>query len=257
MNNLPNFLKKFQKELDSYKREFLKIKPVPLDNDLTQDSLELQQSKFLGNPFFPETEEYPKDSKGQYMVLITQLNFYEIPQLDHFPKNGILQLYFSPNWDDNDEYKIIYFKESHLNQKSITDYSFIDKDHYSELPIEKIHKLEFTRLVENGSSEDSQFDFTFGKLDFWDYHDSLNEIQQEEFTNYFNGFGHKLGGYAEFAQEDPRDYDSKKKNDIQLLQIDADDHIMFGDSGLGHIFISKKNIEALNFKDAYFDWDCY
>ena len=53
-------------------------------------------------------------------------------------------------------------------------------------------------------------------------------------NSYFDASGHKIGSYAEFTQTDPRDYDCEKRADVQLLQIDPDEQIMFGDAGLGH-----------------------
>jgi len=254
--NIPEFLLPFENQLERYKREYIKIKAIPLDDCGLEDPLGLQTSKFLGTPFWPIDKAYPKDSQGRNMILIAQINFSDLPGLQYFPENGILQLYFSPtNWY-SDEYKIFYFKDEELKGNSMTDFSFLNDKDYEESPIYRIHKLEFSKDIDFGGSEDSQFDFSFGRLDFWDFEETLNEKEKEEFTNYFDCSGHKIGGYADFTQSDPRDYDETRKNDIQLLQIDIDDYIMFGDSGIGHIFISKDNLIKLNFNEAYFYWDC-
>ena len=36
-----------------------------------------------------------------------------------------------------------------------------------------------------------------------------------------------------------------------------DEHIMFGDSGYGHVFISKKDLVQKDFSKAYFYFDCH
>lgn len=136
------------------------------------------------------------------------------------------------------------------------DFSFIREEDYEELPVFKIHELSFQKAKDRGSSGDCQFDFLFGELDYWDFYEQLPEKQQSLFLDYFDASGHKVGGYAEFTQDDPRDYNTDLQDDIQVLQIDVDEHIMFGDSGIGHVFISKENLLKKDFSKAYFYWDC-
>ena len=42
----------------------------------------------------------------------------------------------------------------------------------------------------------------------------------------------------------------------QLLQIDIDEEIMFGNSGVAHLFISSEALKNQRFDQAYFQWDC-
>ena len=74
------------------------------------------------------------------------------------------------------------------------------------------------------------------------------------------GSGHKIGGYPAFAQDDPREAGTYTE---LLLQIDSDwndeeeDYsIMWGDAGVGNFFISRENLEKLNFEDVLYNWDC-
>lgn len=253
---IPEFLQPFETALKAYQREYVAIEASPTEDSVLSDPLPVKQSKFLGKPFLPVGRTYPRDKSGKAMPLLTQLNFSQIPPLEFFPKKGILQLYLADeNWYD-DEYKVVFIREDELEVKPQTEFSFLNEILYDELPVHKIHRLEFVKKTENGGTEDSQFNMTFNRLDFWDFHETLNEEQQKELLDYFDGAGHKLGGYAEFTQSDPRDCDSSKSNDIQLLQIDVDDFIMFGDSGLGHIFISLEDLQKRDFEQAYFYWDC-
>ena len=192
------------------------------------------------------------------MLLTAQLNFEEIPKIKNFPEIGILQLFLSgTDWYD-EESKIIYHNKSEIREEFINDFSFIEKDDYEEMPIQTVHKLSFEKSIENGGLEDCQFDFQFGDLDWLEFLEKLSEKEEKEFDNYFETGGHKLGGYAEFTQSDPRDYrgSERNKNDIHLLQIDSEGDIIFGDVGLGHIFISLENLENKEFDKAYFTWDC-
>ena len=82
------------------------------------------------------------------------------------------------------------------------------------------------------------------------------QVQQEELEKYFDSDGHKMGGYASFTQSDPRDYNRNQKSGFQLLQIDTDQQIMFGDSGIAHVFINPDDLAVGRFENAYFYWDC-
>jgi uncharacterized protein YwqG len=246
---IPDFLKK-------YEREFVRIKAIPRKEKLLEDNLKLTDSKFLGTPFFPKKKEYPKDKKGKPMIMIAQLNFEQIPKLKHFPNSGILQLFLSStDWYEEDS-KIIYHSKEQINEQTLNDFSFLSIKDYDEMPVYKLHQLSFEKGIDKGGSEDSQFDYQFDKVDYWEFTESLNEEQEKQFGEYFNSMGHKIGGYAEFTQSDPRDYSADQRDDIQVLQIDIDNNIMFGDSGLGHVFISEESLIKKEFSKAYFYWDC-
>ena len=253
---IPELLQPFADDLQQYERECVRIDAIPHETGVLIDMLPLKTSKFLGRPFFPKIKEYPKDAQGRPMILIAQLNFEEIPPLEGFPEKGILQLFFSAeDWYD-DDYKIIYHTPIEMNALPMTDFSFLKEEDYEESPIHNVHELSFVHDVDMGSTEDSQFGFINERQDFWDFIEDLEDDLANDILQYLDGGGHKLGGYAAFTQSDPREDDIEALNDIQLLQIDSDDAIMFGDCGVGHIFISKEDLAALNFDKAYFYWDC-
>lgn len=252
---IPACLKPFEVALKSYQRESIKIIANPLAENPLVDSLALETSKFLGLPFIPMSREYPIDVNGEAMVLVAQINFSEIPNLADFPTKGLLQFYLSPkNWYD-EEAMVLYINEEELETFARSDFSFLSAAAYEEIPVMKVHRLSFQKVVDNGGMTDNQFDFTFQGLDVWEYIETLNETDEEAVYQYLNAGGHKLGGYAEFTQADPRG-GKFRTGDVQLLQIDADNHIEFGDSGLGHVFISRENLKAKRFEKAYFYWDC-
>lgn len=252
----PPFLKQFETEFRLQERPCIRINAMVLDMHPLDDSLGIMESKFLGKPFFPKSKDYPIDKAENPMILAAQINFSDVPNLAGFPTTGILQLFLSPsNWD-MEETEVIYHKESELLKPYIEDFSFIDPKLYDELPIWKLHSLGFESKVDRGGTEDSQFSFLINGLDYWDFAETLSGEQAERMNQYFSATGHKLGGYAEFTQSDPRDYSADLRNDIQLLQIDTDEHIMFGDSGIAHLFISPENLRKRNFEKSYFYWDC-
>ena len=69
------------------------IKPYIEITARLEENLRPWQSKFAGVPYLPKDVEYPLDSRNQPMYLLAQINFAETPQLEGFPRHGILQFY--------------------------------------------------------------------------------------------------------------------------------------------------------------------
>lgn len=247
----PDYLKEFENDLLKYKLDFIKIDAKPIKEETV---LSFTQSKFLGKPYLPIGIEYPKDKNGKPMVLLAQLNFSEIPRLENYPDKGILQFYISSDeWYDMDDYKIIYHKKVKDYQ---TNFEFLTQELYNDFPVYCEHSLAFSEKTEYGGCEDFRFDYTFNGLDYWEFEDQLNKPQQEEVEKFFYNVGHKIGGYAYFTQGDPRDLNKEAKNDVLLFQIDTDEEVMFGDSGVANFFINKEDLINRKFEKAYFNWDC-
>ena len=82
---IPDVLKQFSEGLLQKQKPCISIKARPLDCELNNDPLGLKQSKFLGAPFVPEGMSYPEDKHGNPLILIAQINFSEIPELEGFP----------------------------------------------------------------------------------------------------------------------------------------------------------------------------
>jgi uncharacterized protein YwqG len=249
---LPEFLGSFRPQLERYRLDYLKILAKPLRD---AEPLALTQSKFLGIPYLPIGIPYPLDEKGKPMILLAQINFAEAPALALYPTQGILQLFVSPtNWYDMKDYKILF----HLSPEAEpqTDFDFLTADLYEDSPIYVEHSLSFSQENEYGGAEDCRFDMTFDGKDYYEYQETLSKAQQEELDTYCYNTGHKIGGYAFFTQGDPRDCSPEKSTDVLLLQIDTDEEMMFGDSGVAHLFISPEALKDQQFDQAYFQWDC-
>lgn len=252
MKLLPPFLNEFKEDIEKYRLEAVTIKATPLSEE---EVLGLKESKFLGKPYLPIEWEYPKCKDGNPMILLAQINFSEIPPIENYPTSGIIQLYISPfDWYDMEEYQVVFHED--IAQNHQTDFSFLNDNLYEDSPVHCEHKLSFNKVIEYGGSEDFRFQMTFNGLNYFDYSDTLTKSQQKKLDSFFNTFGHKIGGYASFIQTDPREEDETKKDDVLLLQIDTDEHIMFGDTGVAHLFINLEELKKKNFEKAYFYWDC-
>lgn len=251
---IPDFLEKFRPQIEQYKLDTVRIFATPLKDG---QSLGITQSKFLGHPYIPKSTAYPTCSDGTPMILLAQINFSEIPELKNYPTSGILQLFIHPtgwyNMHEND-YKILFHEND--NEACLTNFSSLSDKLYEESPVYCEHSLTFKKEIEYGGREDFRFQMNFGGLDYFDYQETLPKEQQEQMDKLFYIIGHKIGGYAYFTQSDPRDYDKELKDDVLLLQIDTDEKIMFGDSGVANIFIDINELKNRNFDKAYFNWDC-
>ncbi|MDO4878908.1 MAG: DUF1963 domain-containing protein [Neisseria sp.] len=71
----------------------------------------------------------------------------------------------------------------------------------------------------------------------------------------YNG-GHRIGGYPFFTQEDPRTLAPEYREYVQLIQLDSDSHVMWGDAGAGHLFIRPQDLRRRDFSRTMYTWDC-
>lgn len=250
---IPPFLSEYQSEIKKYKLETIKISARPT---AASDISPITQSRFLGLPYLPEDSVYPLDKNGVPMIMLAQINFEEVPHLENYPTKGIFQLFISStDWYDMTDYKILYHEDIALGPQK--NFDFLTDNLYDESPIYCEHKLEFEKKVEYGGIADFRFNLRFNGQDYYDFYETLGEEQQRTMDPLFEAAGHKIGGYAYFTQDDIRDHrDGDKKNDILLLQIDTDEQIMFGDSGVANVFIKPDDLANKRFEKAYFNWDC-
>lgn len=153
-----------------------------------------------------------------------------------------------------DDYKILFHQTTENEYQ--TDFSFLTEKLYKESPVYCEHKLDFEKVIEYGGYEDFRFDMDFNGKRYYDYQEKLTDEQKTDMDYILDGIGHKIGGYAYFTQSDPRDYNDNQKDEILLLQIDTDEEIMFGDSGVGNLFINPNSLKEKDFSQVWFNWDC-
>ena len=230
----------------------VRIKATPLKDC---KSLSFEKSKLLGKPYLPLTQPYPINKFGKPMLLFAQINFEEMPPLKNYPSKGIFQVFVSDFfWDSGNEYYLYLYHED-TTQKHQTDFSFLENLE-TFFPITREHKLTFSKEVDYGGRKDFRFHLNFDVKSFDDFENELSGKEAKEFKKFFRRWRHKIGGYAYFTQEDPRQYNPENKNDILLLQIDSDKEFMWGDAGITNIFINADDLKNKQFDKAYFNFDC-
>jgi uncharacterized protein YwqG len=226
-------------------------KPIPcisLKTGAGQTSM--TGSKFGGYPYLPKDFEYPTDSKGRPLKLLAQLNFADLPHLDHFPTEGILQFFVLFNW------------ECGVNYENLTKQDTFRVVYHKVVVSENLQQDTFPTLT---PIDDAEFPFqgefaVTGTIEQDRFHNSEDETMEES----IDCGRHKIGGYPFFTQYDPRVQDERlSKYDTLLFQMDSETDgdngykIIWGDCGVANFFISLENLKKCDFSDVMYTMDCY
>lgn len=261
---IPEILKKYEAELANLKRDCILISENALEV-LRPDPLDLQTSKYLGDPFIPLSMEYPKDKHGKVMIPTVQVNFAELPRSGTYPEKGLLQLFLSQDFNFRKEDCFVqYIPEAQLDGPHMTDFSFLKEALYSSNPFKHIYKLEFSPSSDWASATDSHYTFDCEAFDgqtieeyMWELMDE-DEDAYDEFQEFFSdGTGSKLGGYGHFVHGDARETSKEIKDHVLLLQIDGSDEAVYnGEQDVYlHLFIAKEDLEKGDFSGVRVDWE--
>ncbi|WP_291726298.1 YwqG family protein [Bernardetia sp.] len=265
MIELPSELESYRSQLEDSEKDFIKITTEKVEKSSPTES------KIGGYPFLPKGFAYPKDKDGTPLEFLAQINFLDVPQNDIYPKNGIIQFFIS--FDDlygadldyetlQEGYRVIYHEN--IEKEVETNFDFLDslrENGLSPLSHKNILKMSFQKASEYVSATDYQFENYFGKsiYDFFEKFEEEDEMVEFYYEN-IDKSGHKLGGYANFTQDDPRAFSETLNKDYELLfQLDSNEDvedICWGDVGIGNFFIKREDLINRKFSKVIFTWDC-
>ena len=276
--SLPHELESFRSKIEATIKPFIEIK-----TRLVQDT-SLTQSKFFGFPFLPKNISYPTTPDGDYLYLLAQINFEEVPPIEYFPSTGILQFYIAGDgdygWDyDNPtsqtNFRVLYFPDPDLDRSNlVTNFDFLEtiwnyENHFFPFWICDSYTANrndcFALSFSVKSSPISDCDYQFEKLIGSEIWDIVSENSSDFWSMYRERFtpGHRLSGYPNFSQVDPRKPASSEDEEyILLLQIDSDGsalekiYIEWSDLGVGNFFIKRSDLLKLDFSKVLYNWDC-
>ncbi len=216
----------------------LQIDPLP-----ESKTIQPCQSKLGGKPYLPTGFEFPKDSKGNSLAFLAQINFAEMPELKGYPENGLAQFYINM---DSEEAKVIYFPDI----DTVKDDTAAENTDFKEL-VSNEYRIKFNGLDSSYPYPNDHYFYQITQ-EYQPFDDEIEELQRKN-------EGHRIGGYAFFCQEDPRS--EEYRDYIQLLQIDELENeapfTLWGDSGAGHFFIHPDDLKKCDFSKVLFYWDCY
>lgn len=244
------------------------IKPYIEITARLEENLTPWQSKFAGVPYLPKDVKYPLDSKHQPMYLLAQINFAETPQLEGFPRHGILQFYigaddlYGANLEDmtaQQGFRVLYFPEVLADAGRLQTFAPSSAEDFM-LPLQRPCSLEFKLRQSPISAVDYQFERVILGRDVreWELESDLLAVIGQ-YERLFPSTGHKIGGYPYFTQWDPRNGEKYRDEGYVLLfqmDSDADADIMWGDVGVGNFFIRDQDLKARDFSKVLYSWDC-
>ncbi|MBP3220887.1 MAG: DUF1963 domain-containing protein [Neisseriaceae bacterium] len=268
VKNLTPEGKKVKKVLTQLKKDtsipLIKIKAKKAKN------LPLTASKFGGVPYWLPETPYPVDENGDKLVLLAQINCSELPPLPDFPTTGLLQFFISTSGEvdyDNlisqKRHCVVYHEkiDDNISQQQVlalniplTTQDAEDFDYC--VPVEGEYALSFTA----GKSGIGLHNHDFGELlkqtaqalkitldEEYDEAINLYDVIGKDAYNKLEEsiYGHHIGGYPHFCQEDPRDDFPEYK--ILLLQIDSKNGIDWGEYGVGNFFITADDLKKRDF----------
>lgn len=253
--------------LQATTREYVRIELTPTSAD------EPWSSKVGGVPYLPAGETLPQDPDhpGRPMALLAQIDFAELPEMNGYPRNGLLQFFVAedPNLRHFGDYRTeqeaqlsrqVYFRVVYWPARS-TDPGSVPSVLPRAMPLMQgtILRMNFTKASEPITPADSGFRRRIG-VDPYDLADKLAiELSMPveavaDILPLASGSGHKVGGWPDFAQNDPRSADSKLQ---LLLQLDSDEHLMWGDAGVANFFIAPEDLANRDFSRVMFNWDSH
>ena len=277
MGFLDKLLKKENNKQEEYKEEkpakriYQRLKEVSevdyIRFELEEKETHIFDSKVGGAYYVPRDQNLPVNQKtGAPLYLLAQINFEQIPHIKDFPEKGLLQIFISGDdgvygLDFDNEYSQSGWCLRYLEEvPKLVDESCVYKFQYSEdteLPLEK----DTTFLLKDHLDKQviTMNDIHFDEVVDTYLDENLKEVMQDdevmdELNDLFTLIPCQIGGYLFFTQNDPRQEDS---NEVLLFQLDSQDHILWGDSGVGNFFISKEDLKNKDFSHVRYNWDCY
>lgn len=247
------------------------------DNEKDND---IYKSKVGGYPYWDNKDTYPKDSNGNMLYMVFQINFKELND-SRFPSEGILQLFISKednfygidtaNYNVQKDWKFVFHEKVNysLSINDITAMGLPSNEGLSEVdfPVIGTHYITYEEkkdiFVPDYSTKDNMIKDmikkcfnedingkTYNYFPDKEYRYLTEKLSCEE-KNYSSCS--RLLGYADFY------YDFREKNnkylkyDRLLLQLGSCHFINWGgDMGNMYIFISKDNLLKKDFSDVCF-----
>lgn len=253
------------------------------------DDLSLEESKFGGFPFVPLGGAIPTNAEGNQLALLAQINCAQLPENNMYPSDGWLQIwcledemygFCSDTIQPETNQKVLYIPAGTQGEPLERVVAMYQPYTNEECPLWFVDdqgaiwgmRLSFTHGQQGITYSDGRFRDLF--LDRWNKRcpeqavENFYDLPDEIFENMVDSHdgpdcAHQLGGYPYFTQYDPRyEFDSAElaKYTEVLFQIDSQFDtkwdLCWGDAGVRNFFISRENLEALDFSDLLYNFDC-
>ncbi|MEZ4984561.1 MAG: DUF1963 domain-containing protein [Saprospiraceae bacterium] len=257
---LPESLQPFLPELEATERACVRLQVE------TTPPSHPWQSMMGATLFWPQGMDWPCSPQGRPLFGLLQLNLAEMPSLPTLPTAGILQFFISDNafWgadphapSEQQHFRVVFHAATAPESVVlINDFSFLPP--FEGLPLQATTPLRVTGLADTMpmTPDDYRFYETLGFI--------FEEMGEDKWAALFayrkaiGSVGHRLGGYASFAQDDPRTPEDELE---LLLQLDTDSssQLHWGDMGVAHWFYSPQPTtrgleETAPFQHVWYEW---
>ena len=253
------------------------------------DDLSLEESKFGGFPFVPLGGAIPTNAEGNQLALLAQINCAQLPENNMYPSDGWLQIwcledemygFCSDTIQPETNQKVLYIPAGTQGEPLERVEAMYQPYGNEECPLWFVDeqgaiwgmRLSFTHGQQGITYSDGRFRDLF--LDRWNKRypeqavENFYDLPDEIFENVVDihdgpDCAHQLGGYPYFTQYDPRfvyrSPEATKYTEL-LFQIDSQFDtkwdLCWGDAGVRNFFISREDLEALDFSDVLYNFDC-
>lgn len=231
----------------------------------------------LGGVFYsPPGFTWPMDVQSRPLWPLAQLNFADLPGLDGFPHAGILQFFiagddlYGMDLDDLGRqagFRVIYHPQ--VDGPTLPNPPQVDLEDESMLPFTGEFSLASRPDTMSMTPSDWRFEIAFseasrrqpGRTDspstqeLHDVHNAMIEADERGI------FGHRIGGYPTFTQDDPRLWNQSLQGHTALLlqldsSLDPTGEILWGDMGVACFLIEPERLSRCDFSNVLYTWDC-
>lgn len=250
---LPSSLEPYREVIESNRRP-----RIDIFLDGTNDPGPFR-SKVRGKACVPVKDGWPESSGGEPLQFLCQINFSELPGNDSLPSEGLIQFFIA----EDDLYGCNLERLDDTSGFAVRHYRRPPNGPFCEEPPPPRQEFPYsgpprTMRFERSVALLPGSNYLFENPEFEAIRES-DELSDEYFD--LTDWGHHLLGHASFTQSDPRSYHEDLRDWVTLLQFDSDwdngNGFMWGDSGVGHFFIRKADLERGDFSHIYYHWDCY
>jgi uncharacterized protein YwqG/predicted DNA-binding WGR domain protein len=196
-----------------------------------------------GRPYLPKSDPWPKAKSDRAMLPVLQIDFADVPALPGFPKQGLLSLWWTEDFQDR---KLYYYPKILRDEAKLwTDFSRVSEGFL--YPYMKPVALAFSKHSGTVCWGDFRFEqLVGGKNALHALHDSphYNALFDHVWKR-SGGADTRIGGWASPQQEDPRVIKKRAAYTTQLLQIQNDNFTH-------NLFVKPADLKRADFSDVLF-----
>lgn len=241
--------------------------------------IDLWQSNLGMYPYLPLNFEYPcSNITNEPLQFLAQINFAEIPDLEGFPSNGILQFYLNmKEWglgiDESREeiqlnHRVLYFPEVDKNENLLKDRETLRT--FSEIPEdeEQLWVKPSGLVFKETKQYITFFDYRFAPLlfnrnevakssEYEDVAHAYNHYEQPYTEHFQLEGGHRIGGYANYLHSRDNRIELGIEDYQLLMQLDTDEGLEWCDGGIAQWYIQPQDLQRRDFSKVIFLWACH